>query len=208
MTVRKTKTPAEPVACGAWRDEPPMNEARHGSFSLVVLSDGAVLVRGGTCYGPRGGERAVRVSELRDPATGLWRVVPRAIAEELARGGRETKRSTGVLPWTRWSDDKLDQYAYPRSASLNVALDDGSVLVACGFQSTDGIGPFEGSDENELSTVLHRASDDPRWRYAGHMLGPRLYAAAVKLPGGRVLIAGGTEGGRRSLSSVEIWEPA
>lgn len=89
-----------------------------------------------------------------------------------------------------------------------MVLDEHSVLVACGFQSSDNVGPFEGTDEMELSTVLYRPADDPPWRYVGHMLGPRMYGAAVKLPDGRVLVAGGKSSGRRSLASVEIWEPA
>lgn len=85
----------------------------------------------------------------------------------------------------------------PRASHAGVALADGRVLVAGGWDGSAATASAEIYDPK-----------DNRWTPAGNMTAPRASGIAVRLQSGRVLIVGGGDGRLGTLASAEIFDPA
>jgi N-acetylneuraminic acid mutarotase len=153
--------------------------------TATLLADGRVLVVGGYQDGSPNGPFA----ELYDPLSGTW----------TAAGNMATMRSS-------------------HTATL---LPNGKVLVAGGYirSTREHCGQPSGSPSVDCTNPLASAElYDPQtgaWSATLDMVAPRAGHTATLLPGGRVLVAGGTgsadtsaSGLHEPLASVELYDPA
>lgn len=183
----------------------PMTTPR-GGFSASLLSDGRVLIVGGT-----DGNRTLRSAELFDPKsrgfrrTGSMRSARSAHAAAPMRGGRVLvaggSEDGRVLSSAEIYDSRTGRFAttgdmtLPRHKHAAVPLRRGSVLIVGGSDDRDFRGRYR-------SAELY---DPKRGRFVrvGQMSQARfkLPDAVVRLPSGRVLVAGGA---RRA----ELYDPA
>jgi Galactose oxidase, central domain/Kelch motif len=183
----------------------PMTTPR-GGFSATLLPDGRVLIAGGT-----DGNRTLRSAELYDPKsrsfrrTGSMRFARSAHAAAVTRGGRVLvaggSEDGRVLTSAEIYDSGAGRFAsaanmtLPRHKHAAVMLRGGSVLIVGGSNARDFHGRYR-------SAELYDANRG-RFVRVGEMSQPRfkLPDAVVRLPSGRVLVAGG---GRRA----ELYDPA
>ena len=167
-----------------------------GGFTATLLPDGRVLIAGGT-----DGSRTLRSAELFDPrtrtfrATGRMRTARAAHAAALVRGGRVLVAGGSadgrVFGGAEIYDPRSGRFtstatmSLPRHKHAAVSLRGGSVLVVGGSNARDFHGRYR-------SVELF---DPGRGRFVrvGRMLQARfkLPDAVVRLPSGRVLVAGG-----------------
>jgi hypothetical protein len=177
-----------------------------GGFSATLLSDGRVLIAGGT-----DGDRTLRSAEVFDPKsrsfrrTGSMRYARSAHAAAVVRGGRVLVTGGSddgrVLASAEIFDPRKERFApagalsVPRHKHAAVSLRGGSVLIVGGSNDRDFHGRYR-------SAELY---DPKRARFV--RVGPMSHArfklpdAVVRLPSGRVLVAGGA---RRA----ELYDPA
>jgi hypothetical protein len=101
--------------------------------------------------------------------------------------------STGT--WARTGD-----LITPRGLPLLVALPDGRALVAGGFATA------QGDAERALASAELYDPVTGAWTDAGSMSATRVYASALLLSDGRVLVAGGASPSEY-LASTEIFDP-
>jgi len=83
-----------------------------------------------------------------------------------------------------------------RSSHVAIALSDGRILVAGGWNGQNGVASAELYDPADGSFAP-----------VGDMTGARISPSAVTLPDGRVLITGGESGLNAPLSSAEVFDP-
>lgn len=202
------------VAAAPWSDAGSMSTGRYAP-TAIPLADGSVLVAGGYNFDSR---QTLASAELFDPRSGKWQpagamdwdrdfaeAAPLPDGTYLVIGGyRENRGTTEVV-------ERFDPRAlrFTRAASLNeerelftaTPLRDGRVLVTAGYST------------RRRRTLDSMELFDPatgRWELLpGRLTEPRFGHAALLLPDGRVLIAGGKviPGERRALS-LEIFDPA
>jgi hypothetical protein len=171
--------------------------APRGGHTATRLRDGTVLLVGG-----RSGRAAVRSADLFDPATGRMRAAGRlAEAREahtatLLGDGRVLvvggSSAAGVHASAEIYDPRAGAFAragamaVPRHKHAAALLPDGSVLVVGGSDARDWRG-------------RHRSAE--RWRPSTRSFAParpmraarfKLGASVVALPGGRVVVTGGS----------------
>ncbi|WP_369174524.1 Kelch repeat-containing protein [Streptomyces sp. R28] len=95
--------------------------------------------------------------------------------------------------------------AQPRLLHSLTKLEDGKVLAVGGMPQTDSL-PFTYLATAELYDPARKT-----WTSAGKLAIPRALHTATLLPGGKVLVAGGTgdqtPGVRRNLRSAEVYDP-
>jgi Kelch motif/Galactose oxidase, central domain len=184
---------------------PPMTTAR-GGFSATLLADGRVLIAGGT-----DGNRTLRSAELFDPKsrsfrrTGSMRFARSAHTAAVVRGGRVLvtggSEEGRVLSSAELYDPTTERFVpvgrmtAPRHKHAAVTLRSGSVLVVGGSNDQDFHGRYRSAELYEPSRG--------RFVRVGQMSQARFKIpdAVVRLPSGRVLVAGGA---RRA----ELYDPA
>jgi hypothetical protein len=173
----------------------------HRSHAATMLADGRVLVAGGvTLPGPA----TTRVSEIYDPATGLWTRVGDLTAARgqlsatrlpdgrvLAAGGGLFAINTaerfdpGTGLWTATAN--LLTVRTDHSATL---LPSGKLLVAGGLNGSA-----------HASTEIYDPGSGT-WTFGPTMAFARYRHASTMLPDGRVLVAGGFNGG--AIATAEL----
>ncbi len=181
-----------------------MTQQRRG-HTATLLSNGKVLVAGGLdAYGS-----PLKTCEIYDPSTSTFAQVPQLMSLPRATH-TATALAGGVLLVSGKSADFYDlgtgtlaPAGTPAFECLNHTatgwLDGkgnpgGSVLVV------GGAGPSTGAQ------IYDRASNS--WRMAAYQpLTPRTQHAALPLPGGNVLLAGGIDGAGNPLQSLELFHP-
>jgi hypothetical protein len=189
---------------------PPMTAVRHG-YQTILLSDGRVLIIGGTV-----GNRTLNSVEVFDPATRAFALIgslrqPRAFASAtplpdgrvLVAGGQN---SGGEIRTAELFDPKTGQsqptgnMAGPRSAHAAVALPDGRVVLAEGYGPTAQVRTVEIYDP---ATGLFSSH--------GSMITlGRVGGTLTLLANGKILMAGGDYLGNGGLivnESLEIYDP-
>jgi hypothetical protein len=187
---------------GQWRTAGSLSEPRSGAAS-VLLSDGAVLVTGGSgsqgsvatadVFGPTGDFSAV--AAMRVPRAAHASVVL-SDGSVLVVGGRNGDGAIATAERFAdgtWTDTEfLTDARWGQTATL---LDDGRVLVTGG--------------ENGLGSVSSVEVFDPltnAFSVVGTMAAPRKGHAAARLADGRVIIAGGFDSST-VLSSIDVYDP-
>jgi Kelch motif/Galactose oxidase, central domain len=176
-----------------------------GGFSATLLPDGLVLIVGGS-----DGARTLRSAELYDPSsrsfrrTGSMREVRSAHAAARLRGGRvlvtggsddgRVTASAEIYDPRTGRFTRAGAMSVPRHKHAAVALRGGGVLVVGGSNHNDFHGRYR-------SAELYEPRRGRFVRVGGMALARfKLPDAAVLLPTGRVLVAGG---GRRA----ELYDP-
>jgi hypothetical protein len=183
---------------------PSMTTAR-GGFTATLLPDGRVLIAGGT-----DGSRTLRSAELFDPRTrsfrrtGSMRAARSAHAAALVRGGRVLisggSAERGVLAGAEIYDPRTGSFtrtgamSMPRHKHAAVSLRGGAVLVVGGSDNRDFRGRYRTAELYD--------PEQKRFLRVGAMAQPRfkLPDAVVRLPSGRVLVAGGAP-------NAELYDP-
>lgn len=190
------------------------NRALHAATSL---SNGKVLVTGGTYGGPAMAGGVRKTADLFDPTTNTFGFVPdmnEARAQHtstllkngkvLVAGGTGNFEVSGLGTFevydpstNTWaSSPGMNGIRYDHSATL---LSNGRVLVAGGHTGTPNGAYVKTADIYDPSTNA--------WTLAAPMANARSKHVAVLLQNGKVLVAGGFEG-QKYLSSTEIYDPA
>jgi Kelch motif len=183
---------------------PPMTTPR-GGFSATLLPDGRVLIAGGT-----NGRRTLRSAELFDPrsasfrVTGSMRSARASHAAAVVQGGRvlvaggssdgRVLASAEIYDTRRGGFTRTGAMALPRHKHAAVSLRDGAALVVGGSNERDFHGRYRSAEVY--------APRNGRFVRVGRMSQARfkLPDAVVRLPSGRVLVAGGA---RRA----ELYDP-
>ena len=202
-----------------WRAAPPM-KARRAFHTATLLDDGRVLVAGGQedGHGP-----FVREAEIFDPRSNTWG--PGGTIEQgrsfhaatklgdgtvLVTGGQGASHDSSLIDAVLY-DPKANSWSpAPRlmgtarvghSSSL---LADGTVLLAGGTTLRQG--------DNDGTRILASAElYDPAaraFRPAPPLAVPRVYHAAVVVPGGKVFVVGGNSRGNKAVLRTELYDPA
>ncbi|GAA2399815.1 hypothetical protein GCM10010191_03730 [Actinomadura vinacea] len=195
---------------GAWSEAPPMTDARCG-HSALVLSNGKVLVAGGSAPVARDTNAALAFCEVYDPGTGTAGAWTPTGSLLVARAGHQTTLlSDGTVlasggsapggpgdgtfdPFSRATAELYNATSGGWSAVANmpagralhraVALGSGKVLVAGGTDSPhDGVG---------YASALIFDTATRGWSPAGGLAVGRWGFAAVALTDGKVLVTGG-----------------
>ncbi len=193
----------------------PLHAARHG-HSATLLPDGRVLVVGGYNL-PR---QWLSDAEVYHPSTDTWTAVP----PRYSHGGNHSATSmkdgrvlvvggdigSGVATeHVEIFDPKADAWTEARPLSSVLSehtaqlLNDGRVLVA-GGRGANNVPPAGGDAQIY----------DPQtntWTATGPMVKPHQFSDSVRLPDGRVLVAGGVlpdPSTPRPSACAEIYDPA
>lgn len=181
---------------GRWLPTLPMLRARRG-HTATLLPDGRVLLAGGTDSVPTWS------AELFDPATNRFTVT--GAMNEARTGHRATLLPDGTvllsggigadgsaLASTEVYDPRLGRFV--RGPRLNlprarhaVAVLPGGIILALGGERVGLTGM------RPLATVERLDPVTRQWVPAGAMTAPRAGHAAVVLPNGRLLVAGGSD---------------
>lgn len=212
-------------AAATWAPTAPMKVGR--SFhTATLLRDGKVLVAGGQL---RGHGDYHREAELFDPATGAW---TSAGAMELGRsyhsatllddgrvlvaGGQGASHDLSLRDAVVYDPAANRWTAVPRLMAAGrvghsaVLLRDGTVLVAGGTPQRQG--DNTGAKIEASVEIFDPASMS--FSPAPSLGAPRAFQSTVQLPGGRLLVVGGTSRARRAgvteviqPSTSEVYDP-
>jgi hypothetical protein len=194
-------------------DAAPMAAARQ-SHAATALPDGKVLVSGGFAVHP------LATAELYDPATGAFSATGDLFAARqhhtatllpngkvLVAGGEGGTGGGLPLATAELYDPATGLFsaagAMTAARTLHTAtlLSDGKVLVAGGLGSHAAASVLAGAEIYDPATN--------RFTAAAHPMAAARYAhAAVLLPGGKVLVAGGYGAGGGALDGAELFDPA
>jgi len=211
---------AKATDSGAWAPGPNLFEG-HVAHTATLLNDGRVLIAGGTHVD---GVARAR-SELFDPRANRWTRAADMIharaaqaATLLADGnvlvsGGET--GLGIFPIEVLASAEIYHPASnswtavapmhtPRRWHSSVRLHDGRVLVIGGTNLAPG-SPLPAA-EQEQAEVYDPKRDS--WSLAGTGLPPLSGQAATLMPGGAVLVTGGSTDTGFATLSAELFDPA
>jgi N-acetylneuraminic acid mutarotase len=211
-----------------WSTTGAMHVARWG-HSAVLLSDGSVLVAGGTAVRSGQSVAALRSAERYNPDTGVWtEVAPMTDARTghpavvlgddqvlVVGGGVPTGRDNeAALAYCELYNAKQDTWTptgnllAPRIRHRAVALSDKTVLVTGGSPPGPvGDGTF---DPFSRSTAELFTLSTGTWTQAKAMPAGRGHHRAVSLGSGKVLVVGGTDRVRDDVgfSSALVYDAA
>ncbi|NVN90739.1 MAG: hypothetical protein HXX11_09040 [Desulfuromonadales bacterium] len=191
----------DPIA-NAWSDLASMSVPRH-MHTATLLPNGKVLVAGGYSNQNGGGQQS---AELYDPATNSW-----STAEDMPGiryGAAAILLQNGKVLVAGGSDGSSDLKSallYDPDTNIWTATADMSIArnAPAIAQTNDGIvwmigGEGLASTERYNGAQWHTDGQDP-------MNTARRLASAITLPDGKVLVAGGSNGGAL-LDSIELFE--
>jgi hypothetical protein len=197
-------------ATGMWTATGSMEFAREDA-SITLLTEGRVLVVGGSTGGPFGTPHAS--AELYDPASGTWtRAADMSIARVdhiavrldggnvLVAGGRGPM---GALASSEIYDPNADAWTpaadmtQVREDHIATLLDDGRVLVSGGDASMT---------ERLASAEVYDPSTDSWDPVENDMTDPRVDHVSVRLGDGTVLVAGGIASPDAPTASADLYD--
>ncbi|WP_442282930.1 kelch repeat-containing protein [Variovorax sp. M-6] len=192
-------------ATGQWSTTGSMNVGRYG-HTATLLSNGKLLVAGGTSF-----RSTITSAELFDPATGQW--VPTGSLNVGRTFHYATLLANGKVLVFGGADSTISELYDPvagtwavtgstlenRSLATATLLPNGQVLAVGGYI-------YSGLSTPRNSTELYDPSTGV-WAAAGAMSVSRWGHTSTLIPGGKVLVAGGTsDGGTTDLGSTEIYD--
>lgn len=196
---------AEPSSAGVWVATGRMGTPRSG-HTAVRLLDGRVLAVGGA-------DESETSAELYDPDTGTWSATgsmtkrPACFPATLLRDG---KVLVGVVDEPDADDTTLAAEVYDPATGTWTSTGKLVISSDCGLSATlllDGKVLVTGREGTQLYDP-----DSGTWAATGSMIPPqggfmgRRGGAAVRLPDGRVLVAGGGTDNQR-FDTAELYDP-
>ncbi|MDA0174668.1 choice-of-anchor D domain-containing protein [Solirubrobacter taibaiensis] len=193
-------------ATGTWSAAAPMRDVR-SSLGLVKLTDGRVLATGGNPQSPMS-------NEIYDPVRDLWTPV-NTFNNQMRSGGLLAALPNGRAVIVG-GDGGTSEVFEPRTSSWSTlltvfpgggvrwlhagavaALPDGRAVI------TGGVSPDGGTYTNFTDVKVF---DGAAWTPFPNMLHRRSGHALIRLPGGRLLAAGGS-GNEGFVWPAEVYEP-
>ncbi len=185
------------------RNAPPLAEARQ-NHSATRLHNGQVLITGGTSvdYQPVASvERWTGYAFTTDGQLNHPRREHHATllptGQVLVAGGLDVHAVAATELYTPGSGFRdIGNLVTPRFYSAAVGLRTGQVLYLGGF------------DTSEITVLKQAELYDPFWAGVGPMHEGRQDHSATLLQDGRVLLAGGGDGGSGTRSTAELFDPA
>ncbi len=192
-----------------------MEPDRQGDFVTVQLTDGRILIAGGT---DKSGQHYLTSAEIYDPAT--FKFAPTGSMLEgresqtaillpdgkvlIAGGDRGTGAAEDILSTAELYDPATGKFTatgrltMPRTSFDDILLPDGRVLLIGGFGR--GTVALAGADIYDPATSKFTAT--------GSMANARVNFTATLLKDGRVLVTGGDQMNETALATAEIYDPA
>ncbi len=184
------------------RAAPPLAEARQ-NHSATRLQNGDVLVVGGTGLNYQGvasverwtGHAFTPERPLSHPRRDHYATLL-PTGQVLIAGGLDLHTVATTELYTPGSGFRdVGDLVTPRFYAAAVGLPTGQVLYVGGFDAT------------EVTVVKHAELYDPFWAGIGPMHEGRQDHSATRLQDGRVLLAGGGDGGSGTRSTAEVFDP-
>jgi N-acetylneuraminic acid mutarotase len=203
---------------GTWSASGNLNLPRRDHLA-TLLTDGRVLVTGGSDIGSLNFGGALNTAELYDPATGAWKPTgtmnsPRILHTAtllpgggvLVVGGIKTaggfSQSAELYDPATGSWTATDDLITPRVFHTATLLHNGKVLVTGGVR--DEFDPEQGGDGVDKAELYDPATG--QWSPTGSLTAPRVLHTATLLPNGKVLAAGG-DSEHYHVNSAELYDP-
>ncbi|KAM3423679.1 hypothetical protein BST61_g1093 [Cercospora zeina] len=235
-TAKKVSMHAE--ATNGFYAAPEMQIAR-AYQSQVTLSDGRIFTIGGSwssiIIGPGSGEEGNKTGEVFDPVTNEWTILEGCPADPMQTADREGAYRSDNHAWLMsWKDGSVFQAGPSRNMNWYYTNGKGSYAPAGTRDSTDAMcGVFQmfdattgtiftagGAPNYEESEAVHNAHiiniDSPtgeaKVRTLPSMNRARVFANAVTLPNGQIMILGGQAFSRpfsdyRAVTVPELFDP-
>ncbi|PPJ50090.1 hypothetical protein CBER1_05067 [Cercospora berteroae] len=236
-TAKKVSMHAE--ATNGFYEAPEMQIAR-AYQSQVTLTDGRIFTIGGSwssiIIGPGSGEEGNKTGEVYDPATNEWTILEGCPADPMQTADREGAYRSDNHAWLMsWKDRSVFQAGPSRNMNWYYTAGQGSHAAAgkrddidamCGvFQmydaTTGSIFTAGGAKDYEEAEALDHAhiinidapSGEAKVRRLPSMNRARVFANAVTMPNGQVMILGGQAYSRpfsdyRAVTVPELFDPA
>jgi N-acetylneuraminic acid mutarotase len=197
---------------GQWSAASAMHEVRAHAVA-AELPDGEVLVAGGAS-----GSKTLRSAEIYDPVEDSWTTTGqmatarrRAVAAELpggevlVAGGAPSLRSAEIFDPITGTWSPAPRMIMGRRDGAAARTAGGKILV------TGGIAGSEAVKKGNRAEIFDPATG--KWSSAAPMATARHLHFAIELPGGRVLVGGGTvydpnHQDTEGLHSAEIYHPS
>lgn len=200
----------DPVS-GTWSPTPPLGQKRWYPTN-VGLGNGRTLIFGGQ-EGPNVWANTV---DSYDPATNTMTTLPASATTSLNNNyprlhlmpnGKVIKSGAGQM--SRYFDPQTDEWSNISGMLYGNRTQGVSVLLP-GLDKVMMIGGRSGTTATETAEVLDTSVANPQWRYTTPMHFPRIYANAVTLPDGQVLVVGGGAAGKYDgpVTAPELYNPA
>jgi N-acetylneuraminic acid mutarotase len=199
---------------GNWTLTGTLHAARQNQ-TATLLSDGRVLVAGGS------GDNS---AEIYDPNTGLWTLTSGAMnairgnatatllagGQVLVAGGFEDDGTTPAPSYmsTELYDPPSDTWltnvdmTAPRGQHTATLLSNGNVLMAGGYDGTNGL------SSAELYFTPPPLPSPGRWTLTSSLTNATTEQTATLLPNGKVLVAGGMDTNNNPVSRALLYDPA
>jgi len=197
-------------ASSSWTEGPAMSQARWYP-TTTLLGDGTVIICGGTMGT---GTSATNVDHY-NPVSNTITTLPSTASKSMVTYPRVKLTTSGLLAWTNFpttyylNPATAEWTTGPKLNSGSRGVTDMSVLLP-GLTTIMEIGGSTASGVTATAELLNLSASAPAWKYTASMNFPRLWANAVLLADGTVLVVGGgtTSYYDGPILTAEIYDPA
>jgi hypothetical protein len=178
-------------AANSWTEGPVMSQARWYP-TATLLGDGTVIICGGTI---NTGTSATTVDRYH-PASNALTTLPSTASKTMVTYPRVKLLTSGLLAWTNFSTTCYLNPATatwtngPKLNSGSRSITDISVMLP-GLTTIMEVGGTTASGVTGTAELLNLSASAPGWDRTASMHFPRLWANAVLLADGTVLVVGG-----------------
>jgi hypothetical protein len=197
-------------ASNSWTEGPAMSQARWYP-TTTLLGDGTVIICAGTM---NTGTSATNVDHY-NPVSNTITTLPATASKSMLTYPRMKLTTSGLLAWTNFPttcylNPATAQWTTgPKLNSGSRSVTDTSVLLP-GLTTIMEIGGTTASGVTGTAELLNLSASAPAWKYTASMSFPRLWANAVLLADGTVLVVGGGTSSYYDgpIRAAEIYNPA
>jgi hypothetical protein len=197
-------------ASNSWTEGPAMSQARWYP-TTTLLGDGTVII----CAGTMGTGASATSVDHYNPVSNTITTLPSTASKSMLTYPRMKLTTSGLLAWTNFPttcylNPATAQWTTgPKLNSGSRGVTDMSVLLP-GLTTIMEIGGTTASGVTGTAELLNLSASAPAWQYTAAMNFPRLWANAVLLADGTVLVVGGgtTSYYNGPILTAEIYNPA
>ncbi len=197
-------------ASNSWTEGPAMSQPRWYP-TTTLLGDGTVIIFSGTM---QAGTSALSVDHY-DPVSNTITTLPSTASRSMLTYPRVKLTTSGLLAWTnfpttcylnpvtaKWSNGPKLNSGTRSVTDMSVLLPGLTTIMEMGGSTTSGV--------TATAELLNLSASTPAWSYTASMNFPRLWANAVLLADGTVLVVGGgaTSYYGGPVLTPEIYNPA